>query len=297
MTHNLGPDELLLEACERVGLSSAGAQLLSAGENHVYRLLAGAIARISKPGQDRAASREVFLGDWLNANGVRAVQPYSPLEANQPVLVDGNPVTFWHDLGTHHPGTPREVADALLRLHSLLIPREMTAHQLAPFVRLEERLTAAAWLPDPDRAWLLSRLEDLQGRWEVRPRGLPDAVIHGDAWSGNVVATDQGITLLDLERCTVGPPEWDLTSTACRLSSYSTLSAADYADYCRAYDGYDVMTWDGFELFRDIRELRVTCYATYRAQTEPELRRLAATRVACLQGRYGPRPWRWDPLP
>lgn len=297
MTGTLRPDEVLSEACQRAGLTSAGAQLLSAGENHVYRLRAGAIARISKPGQDRAASREVFLGGWLNGNGVRAVQPYSPLEANQPVLVDGHPVTFWHDLGAHRPGTPREVAAALLRLHSLSIPREMTAHQVAPFVRLDARLTAAAWLSDSDRAWLLARLEDLQERWEVRPRGLPDAVIHGDAWSGNVVSTDQGVTFLDLERCTVGPPEWDLTSTACRLSSYSTLAAADYADYCRAYDGYDVMTWAGFELFRDIRELRVTCYATYRAQTDPALRPLAATRVACLQGLNGPRPWRWDPLP
>lgn len=290
----LEPGEILAAACRRAGLSAEDAQLLSAGENHVYRLEGGAIARVSKPGQGQAAAREVFLGSWLNANGVRAVRPYAALEVDQPVVVEGNPVTFWHDLGEHQPGTPREVAAALKQLHSLPVPGEMVA-QVAPFVRLEERITAAAWLADGDRTWLLGRLEELQEAWTDRPRGLPDSVIHGDAWAGNVVGTAEGVTFLDLERCTIGPPEWDLTSTACRVTSYSTLSAAEYDDYCDAY-GLDVTRWDGFELFRDIRELRVTCYAVYRAELDPALRSLAATRVACLRGLNGLRPWHWEPL-
>lgn len=290
----LGPGEILVAACRRAGLSAVDAQLLSAGENHVYRLPGGAIARVSKPGQEQAAAREVFLGSWLNTNGVRAVQPYAALQVEQPVVIDGNPVTFWHDLGDHRPGTPREVAAALKQLHSLPIPSEMVA-QVAPFVRLEERIAAATWLPADDGTWLLARLEDLQAAWADRPRGLPDSVIHGDAWAGNVVGTTEGVTFLDLERCTVGPPEWDLTSTACRVTSYSTLSTEEYADYCQAY-GRDVTRWDGFDLFRDIRELRVTCYAVYRAELDPALRSLAATRVACLQGVNGPRPWHWEPL-
>ena len=291
----LGPGEILAAACRRAGLSAADAQLLSAGENHVYRLQDGAIARVSKPGQEQAAVREVFLGSWLNANGVRAVQPYAALQVEQPVVVDGNPVTFWHDLGDHRPGTPREVAAALKQLHSLPIPYKMVT-QVAPFVRLEERITAAAWLPADDRTWLLARLEVLQAAWTDRPRGLPDSVIHGDAWAGNVVSTTEGVTFLDLERCTIGPPEWDLASTACRVTSYSTLSAEDYADYCEAY-GRDVTQWEWFDLFRDIRELRVTCYAAYRGQHDPALRPYAVTRVDCLRGLNGPRPWHWDPLP
>lgn len=291
----IGPGEILAAACRRAGLSAADAQLLSAGENHVYRLPGGVIARVSKPGQEQAAGKEVFLGNWLNANGVRAVQPYAALPVEQPVVVDGNPVTFWHDLGDHRPGTPREVAAALKQLHSLPIPSDMTTH-VAPFVRLAERITAAIWLPADDRTWLLARLGDLQAAWTDRPRGLPDAVIHGDAWAGNVVSTTEGVTFLDLERCTIGPPEWDLTSTACRVTSYSTLSAEEYADYCQAY-GRDVTRWNGFDLFRDIRELRVTCYAAYRGQYDPALRPHAATRVDCLRGLNGPRPWHWDPLP
>ncbi|WP_328530717.1 aminoglycoside phosphotransferase family protein [Nocardioides sp. NBC_00368] len=291
----LGSGEILAAACRRAGLSAADAQLLSAGENHVYRLPHGAIARVSKPGQEQAARREVFLGRWLNTNGVRAVHPYASLDVEQPVIVEGHPVTFWHDLGDHRPGTPREVAAALKQLHSLPTPDTMVA-QVAPFVRLEERINAATWLRTDDRTWLLARLEDLQAAWTDRPRGLSDSLIHGDAWAGNVVSTVEGVTFLDLERCTIGPPEWDLTSTACRVTSYSTLSAEDYADYCEAY-GRDVTRWDGFDLFRDIRELRVTCYAAYRAQHDPALRSNAVTRVDCLRGMNGPRPWRWDPLP
>lgn len=291
----LGPDEILAAACGRAGLSAAHAQLLSAGENHVYRLPGGVIARVSKPGQEQAASREVFLGTWLNANGVRAVQPHTALQVEQPIVVEDHPVTFWHDVGDHRPGTPREVAAALKQLHSLPVPSEMTT-QVAPFVRLEERITAATWLPAADRTWLLARLDHLQAGWGNRPRGLPDSVIHGDAWAGNVVSTTGGVTFLDLERCTIGPPEWDLTSTACRVTSYSTLSAEDYDDYCQAY-GRDVTQWEGFDLLRDIRELRVTCYAAFRAQPDPALRPYAASRVDCLRGLSGPRPWRWDPLP
>lgn len=292
--------DILSEACGRVGLTATGAEVLSSGENHVYRLhdpAAGTvIARISKPGQGRVAAREIFLGGWLNSSGVRAVQPFSGLAAEQPIVVADHPVTFWHDLGPHDPGTPVQVAATLRRLHALPVPAEMDEHQLAPFVRLDERIQFATWLDERDRRWLADRLEDLRHQWKKRPVGMPDSVIHGDAWAGNVVATGAGVTLLDLERCTVGPPEWDLTSTACRLTSYSTLSTVDYDAYCQAY-GYDVTGWEGFPLFRDVRELRVTCFAAYRAQTDPALRPHALTRVASLRGLGGPRPWRWDPLP
>ncbi|PRY31701.1 phosphotransferase family enzyme [Umezawaea tangerina] len=46
--------------------------------------------------------------------------------------------------------------------------------------------------------------------------------MHGDAWVGNVVATDDGqVVVLDLERCSVGPPEWDLVSTAIKYTSFN----------------------------------------------------------------------------
>lgn len=280
-------------ACKEVGLSSAGAALLRDGENQVYRLPGKVVVRISKPGQGSAAAREVFLGRWLNDNGVHAVEP---LTVSQPVVVAGHPVTFWRELPPRRPGTPRQVAQALKQLHALPIPDELAQHEVAPFVRLHERITTAQWLSDDDQDWLFDRLAELQARWEQRPEGLPQAVIHGDAWAGNVVDVEgQGVTLMDLERCSVGPPEWDLTSTACRLTSFGTLTAAKYAEYCDEY-GSDVTQWAGFELFRDIRELRVTCFAAYVAQGRTSLRDDAHVRVNSLRDRNGPRPWDWRPI-
>ncbi|MFC8943023.1 aminoglycoside phosphotransferase family protein, partial [Streptomyces griseoincarnatus] len=60
--------------------------------------------------------------------------------------------------------------------------------------------------------------------------------------------------------------------------------------------GFDVTQWAGFELFRDIRELRVTCFAAYVAQSRSNLRDDAQLRVDSLRGRNGPRPWRWKPI-
>jgi hypothetical protein len=285
--------QMLDAACAQVGLSSADAVLLRQGENQVYRLPGRVVVRISKPGQESVAIREVFLGRWLNDNGLRAVDP---LAVTQPVVVAGHPVTFWHELPPQQPGTPRQVAKVLKQLHALPVPDELKEHKVAPFVRLNERITAAQWLSDDDINWLRDRLVDLQARWDDRPTGLPHAVIHGDAWAGNIVDVEgQGVTLMDLERCSAGPPEWDLTSTACRLTSYSTLTAAEYAQYCDAY-GADVTRWAGFELFRDIRELRVTCFAAYVAQSRSELRENAYDRVRSLRGCNGPRPWKWQPI-
>lgn len=284
---------LLAAACARVGITSMGAELMRDGENQIYRLTGGIIARVNPAGQQKVAQREVFLARWLNDNGVQAVEP---IDVAQPVVIEGHPVTFWRELGPHRNGTVRQVAAALKQLHALPVPDELEEHRVAPFVRLTERIDGATWVADDDRVWLHERLANLESRWRNRPAGLPDAVIHGDAWAGNVVDVHGcGVTLLDLERCSVGPPEWDLTSTACRVTSYSTLSAGEYAEYCDEY-GYDVMTWSGFELFRDIRELRVTCYAAHVTQSRPELRVGAQLRIDSLRGRHGPRPWRWEPV-
>ena len=58
-------------------------------------------------------------------------------------------------------------------------------------------------------------------------------------------------------------------------------------DYCEAY-GMDVSRWDVLELFRDIPELRVTCYAVFREEFHPVLRSHALPRVACIQALKNP---------
>lgn len=100
--------------------------------------------------------------------------------------------------------------------------------------------------------------------------------------------------LLDLERCAIGPPQWDLISTAIKRTSFAWITAVDYDDFCNRYSYY-VTRRPGFELLRDIRELRMICYVAQRAAERSEARTEAQARVDCLRGRAGSRPWAWTP--
>jgi fructosamine-3-kinase len=110
-------------------------------------------------------------------------------------------------------------------------PTDFELPPLAPFVRLSERINGATTLSDDARAWLRRRLDDLQEAFDDLPTGLPKGPIHGDAWAGNVVVTADSPVLLYLERCSVGPPEWDLVSTAVRYSTFGTMTATEYDDF------------------------------------------------------------------
>ena len=288
-------EAMLKEVCAQVGLSSEGAELIRHGENSLFRLPEHIVVRIARMGQVEAAKKEVAVSRWLASVGIKAVEALE--EIDQPVVLDGRPVTFWRELPDHRNGSFADVATALKALHAAAVPTDVELAPLAPFVRLPERNDAASTLSPDDRAWLRRRLDDLQQSYVELPQGLPKSVIHGDAWAGNVVVTQEGhAVFLDLERCSVGPPEWDLVSTAVRYSTFGTMSATQYGAFARAY-GHDVMDWAGFETLRDIRELRVTCYAAQCASENEKFRDEAALRVASLRGLRGARPWpEWKPL-
>lgn len=282
-------------ASRHAELNSAGAELIRLGENALFRLPGGIIARITRPGQVAAAAREVAVARWLEANGVAAVQVWPGIE--QPVEVDGRAVTWWRELPPHREGTALQVAVALRRLHDLP-PPPFDVGRLDPFVRLADRIERAVTLAEADRQWMRDHLAELEARYAALPSGLPECVVHGDAWIGNVVSTepDGDVVLLDLERCSVGRPEWDLTSTAVRAFTMGRIDADEYGRFARAY-GVDVTDWAGFETLRDIREFRMTCMAAQVAVENPARHDEIVLRLACLRGEAGPRPWRWTPVP
>ncbi|MGW4413061.1 phosphotransferase family protein [Nonomuraea sp. NPDC004702] len=282
-------------ASRRVGLDPSGAELMRLGENALFRLPGGIVARISRPGQLAAAAREVAVARWLEANHVPAVQTWPDID--QPIEVNGQALTWWQELPPHRPGTALTVATALRRLHNLPPPTDFDIGRLDPFVRLAERINRATTLTEADRTWMRTRLAELKARYEELPRGLPETVVHGDAWIGNVVTTDDGeAVLLDLERCSIGPPEWDLTSTAVKAFTLAGITADDYNTFVGTY-GHDVTAWPGFETLRDIREFRMTCMAAQVASENPQRHDEMLLRLACLRGEHGPRPWTWTAVP
>lgn len=282
---------VLAEAADRVGIAAERPDPIRLGENAIYRLCSGVVARVGRAGQLAAARKEVAVSHWLAANSVPAIQA---LDVKQPVSVGDRPVTFWQELPPHRPGSHLDLALVLRRLHELPAP-DGILRPLDPFVRLAQRIDVATTLTADDRDWLAGRLAELRHDYRNLPPGLPAAVIHGDAYGGNVVVTDSGITtLLDLERFSIGPPEWDLILTAIKRA-FGGLTAENYGEFCLRY-GHDVTTWSGFTTLRDIRELRMALYVAQLSGQHPDAPGEAANRVACLRGQRGPRPWSWRPM-
>ncbi|MFI9548703.1 aminoglycoside phosphotransferase family protein [Streptomyces sp. NPDC052016] len=279
---------VLEEACSLAGFDPAGAEPVRIAENEIWRLPGKVIVRIARAGQLKAAIREVRVAHWLADNGVPAVRA---LPVEQPVEAAGRPVTFWVELPAHEIGTVRDVVTLLKQLHPLPVPH-FPLDRLDPFIRVAERIEAATSLSEDDRGWLRRRHAELRDWWQKRPAGLPECVVHGDAWVGNVARTASGPLLMDFERVSVGPPEWDLVSTAVKMTTTGAVSEAEYAEFCEAY-GTDVTEWEGYELLAGARELRMTTYAAQHAATRPEWRAEAQYRVDCLRGRAEPRPWHW----
>lgn len=279
---------VLQAACLAAGLDATGAEPIRIAENALWRLPVGVVLRIAPPGQLAAATREVQVARWLAAQDVPAVRA---LDLQQPVTADGHPVTFWQELPSHEIGTVADVVALLKQLHALPKP-DLPLGYLDPFIRVAERIDAASTLPGEDRQWMLERLDGLKAQWASRPAGLPECVVHGDAWVGNIARTAEGPVLMDFERASFGPPEWDLVSTAVKLTTTGAVSADEYAAFCDAY-GTDVTKWPGYKLLAGARELRMASYAALHAATHPEWQREAQYRVDCLRGRAEAPPWRW----
>lgn len=226
------------------------------------------------------------MSRWLAKVGLPGVVAIAPA-----VDVDGFAVTFWERLPDTRPATPAEIARYLARLHAHGVPAGLDVPEIQPFVRIRDRIEASP-IAEADKAFLVDRLEQLTLRW-AEAAELPRVIVHGDAHSGNVVAIPSGTVLvLDLERFSIGPAEWDLTLMACEYDSFRWLSADQYFEFATAC-GHDVLRSPVYPLLRDIRELRMTSWLANKADQGSAVRSELAHRVACLRGLQGDRPWAW----
>jgi hypothetical protein len=257
----------------------------------LYHLPHGVDARAEGFDRLETAKKEVRLARWLSSHRVDVVEA---LAVEQPVVVDSWVVTFWHRLSACRRGTPAEVAAVLRHLHSVQPPEDIPLRPLQPFSQLRERINDASALTPDDQAWLGSHLDDLQEKWDNGlPAGLEVSVVHGDPWMGNVAVSEDGIPrLLNLGRCSIGRPEWDLTSNAIKRTSTHGITPEEYSKFVGVY-GFDVIQWEGYPLLRDIREFRMTCHLAQVAAEDAAYMSEAQLRVDCLRGRRGPRPWPW----
>jgi len=287
------PDDadILSRAAHISGVDIAGATPIRVGAHAIYRLPNDIVARIGQPHTCRAAEREMQVSRWLNSSGIPTVEAASGMA--QPVIVEDRPVTWWRTIPSHRPATPAELGAMLRAVHRLRTPDDFTLPTYDPFADVADRIARADRIDRDDRAWLSERHHRLRDTYSRIPASAP-TVIHGDAWQGNLVVTDSTPPiLLDLDKVSLGRPEWDLIQLAVDHADFSRLGDTDYRAFVDAYGGYDVTSSPWFRLFADIQELRWTCFAAFldsdAAVTETRYR------IECLQG-LRPKPWTWTAL-
>lgn len=279
-------------ACDAAGLDAGGAELLRIGENAIYRLVsAPLVARIARTARYLSAIQaEVAVTRWLESVEFPAVRLAGPAE--QPVVADGRPVTFWELVAEETEyATVAELGTLLRWLHDLVPPPSLMLPELRPFARVEGRVNGAD-LAEPDRGFLLERLAELRAAYARLEFALPAGLIHGDANIGNILRrqSDGVAVLIDWDGVATGSREWDLVLTAMYFERFGWHSAQEYRDFVVAY-GFDVMSWPGYSVLRDIRELIMVAWLAQNTRESTEIAAEVAKRIADLRRGDGPRNW------
>lgn len=247
------------------------------------------VARVaSSVGALRRVERELGVARWLAAQHFPAVRPVEALR--QPVVNQGRVVTFWEEIEDPRQASTAEMGALLRRLHALPDPPAGLVEPVEPFVRQRSHISAATGIDAKDRDFLRGLLADLQATYAALEFSLPSVVIHGDPHRKNILVGSDGVpVLLDLERFSLGPREWDLTVPAVyrRVGWYDD---AEYAAFTDAY-GFDVTGWEGFATLAAIRELRMTAWLAARTGREPRLIGEAQRRIASMRDSSAPRRW------
>lgn len=262
-------DSVLRSTCEHVGLDPRGARLLRLGENAIYGLEDQSIViRIARSSQRlERVKQELCVARWLKQAAVPAVEVHEDIE--QPIIVNGLPVTFW-DLIHEHPPKPRhrDLAVLLAQFHDLgECPCDLPKFQPLGLVR--SRIASAHGVSADHRNFLLDHYQELSERYEQLEFALPMGPIHGDAWPGNLLRDDTKVRLLDFEMSGFGPREWDLIPTSVATRRYG-LSQDEYRAFCDAY-GFDVTQWSGYPTLRDIREMTMTTWLMQNILEDPAI--------------------------
>ncbi|HEX5114816.1 MAG TPA: aminoglycoside phosphotransferase family protein [Pseudonocardiaceae bacterium] len=246
--------EVLAAVCAAAGLHHSGAKLLKFTANAVFRLREPVVVRIAgSTALSHRAAKVVRVANWLAGHDVPAVRllPGVP----QPVYVGPYQATLWQAVpsGRHRPSAA-DLARLLKQLHGLPLPT-FDLPSWEPLDDVRRRLGDAEGLDPADRRFLEDRCAQLAERLATLDYPLTRCVVHGDAHLGNLIPSPQGPVLCDFDSTCLGPPEWDLTPIPVGLRRFGGSRRAARS-FVREY-GFDVTTWPGFAVLREVRELKL----------------------------------------
>ncbi|MCQ4046039.1 phosphotransferase enzyme family protein [Streptantibioticus rubrisoli] len=283
---------VMTEACRRTALNSDAARLLRFGENAIFRLASHpVVVRIARSTDYLPSVRnEVHVSRWLAREGLPAARVVDDIE--QPLIIDGRPVTFWHLIEEgDRKATYGELGAILRDLHSLELPAGLKLPSYSPFGRTALRIDAVTGISEDDRQFLRKRGHELRDRLaELRFESMKGPV-HGDAHVQNLMVDACGqVILIDFEGFCYDYPEWDLMVTATEHDSLGWQTPEQYAEFVAAY-GRDLREWAGFPTLRGIQEFQMTTWLMQNVAESPEAAEEYARRIASLRDDDAPRHW------
>ncbi len=135
----------------------------------------------------------------------------------------------------------------------------LTARKWVPLESLEKALhdeTVAAVLNNQELDWLLRRVAEVRDELATLHWPLGVGLIHGDAWTGNLLWADPAcghVLLGDWDRVAYGPREVDLIPMWCAKRRYS--KPPDWIENFVAGYHYDLSQWAGYEPLLEMRDL------------------------------------------
>ncbi len=230
------------------------------------------------------------MSRWLAREGFPATRSVDDLE--QPLIVDGHPVTFWHVIeGGGRKATYGELGGVLRDLHALSVPSSVCLPSFPVLDRADRRIDTAAGIPEDDRAFLRKRAHELQERVAGLDFASKKGPVHGDAHVQNLMVDQKGqVILIDLERFSYDFPEWDLMVTATEHHSLGWQTSEEYGAFVSSY-GQDLRTWDGFPTLRAVQEFNMTTWLMQNVSESPETAAEYARRISSLRDENAPRNW------
>lgn len=246
---------LLQRACVHAGLDTTGAILLRGHTNAVFQLHAApVVVKIARKGTPvETVERTIVFVRWLMDQGFPTV-PLVP-GIDQPQVIDGHPVTFWTYLPQNNTSVQAvDLAEPLRSLHELTEP-PVQLRSLNNVAAIRRSLAETTALSDEDLEFLSQRTSHLETALTQLRFALPTGAVQGDPQHRNALRDGQRTVLCDWDTAAFGQPEWDLVTVEihCRRFGYDT---EHYQKFARAY-GFDVTTWPGYPVLRELRELRM----------------------------------------